>query len=83
MGAASGRLDAVAFIAGLVAGVWVFAEAYVALAGFVASGDLGSVTFADLLGVPFWMLAVALVVITLALAAVLRRVQGAAAGEPR
>ena len=76
MGAASGRLDALAFVAGLVAGVWVFAEAYAALAGFLASGDLGTVTFADLLGVPFWALAVAFVVITLALAAVLRRVEG-------
>jgi uncharacterized protein len=77
VGAAAGRLDALAFIAGLIAGVWVFAEAYTALAGFVSSGDLGSVTFADLLGVPFWMLVVAFVVVTLALAAVLRRVEAA------
>jgi membrane protein implicated in regulation of membrane protease activity len=76
VGAASGRLDALAFIAGLVAGVWLFAEAYAALAGFVWSGDLGPVTFAELLGVPFWALAAAFVVITLALAAVLRRVEG-------
>ncbi|MBI2215781.1 MAG: hypothetical protein HYU51_00655 [Candidatus Rokubacteria bacterium] len=66
MGAASGRIDALVFMAGIVAGVWAFAETWVALAGFVASGELESLTFADLLGVPFWVLAVAVVVIALA-----------------
>ena len=75
MGAASGRLDAVAFMAGIVAGVWIFAEAYAALAGFVWSGDLGAVTLADVLGVPFWALAAALLVVTGLLAAGLRRVE--------
>ena len=75
MGAASGRLDALAFIAGIVAGVWVFAEAYATLAGFVWSGDLGAVTLADVLGVPFWALAAALLLVTALLAAVLRRVE--------
>ena len=76
MGAASGRLDALAFIAGLIAGVWVFAEAYAGLARFLWTGALGDVTFADLLGVPFWVLAAAFVAITLGLAAVLRVVEG-------
>ena len=75
MGAASGRLDAVAFMAGIVAGVWIFAEAYAALAGFVWSGDFGAVTLADVLGVPFWALAAALLMVTAVLAAVLRRVE--------
>ena len=77
MGAASGRIDALAFIAGLIAGVWVFAEAYAALARFVWTGDLGAVTLADVLGVPFWVLAAALVAMTLVLAFVLRRVEAA------
>ena len=62
-------------MAGLIAGVWVFAETYTALAGFVWSGELGAVTFVDLLGLPFWALAVALLVITVILARVLRRVE--------
>ncbi len=57
MGAASGRVDALIFMGGMIAGIWVFAEAYTWLAGFVWSGELGSVTFADLLGIPFWVLA--------------------------
>ena len=65
MGAASGRVDAVAFIVGLIVGVLVFAEVYVALAGFVVSGELAAVTFADILGVPFWVLAAAVVVLAL------------------
>lgn len=82
MGAASGRVDALAFMAGLIAGVWVFAEAYTALAGFVWSGELGAVTFVDVLGVPFWALALALLVITVILARVLRRVEARRTEEP-
>ena len=75
MGAASGRIDAIAFMAGLIAGVWVFAESYAVLAGFVWSGDFGAVTLADVLRVPFWVLAAALVIVAVVLAAVLRRVE--------
>ena len=75
MGAASGRVDALPFMAGLIVGVWVFAEAYTALAAFVWSGEVSASTFADLLGVPFWSLAVVLLVITFVLARVLRRVE--------
>lgn len=66
MGAASGRIDALVFMAGLVAGAWVFAEAYVLLAGFVSSSDLGAVTLTDQIGVPLWGLALGLVVVALA-----------------
>jgi len=65
VGAASGRVDAVAFIAGLIAGVLVFAEAYAALASFVWSGEMGAVTFADILGLPFWALAAVVVALAL------------------
>lgn len=65
MGAASGRLDALVFMGGVVAGVLVFAEAYPRLEAFVWSGELGGVTLAELLGVPFWALAVAVVVMAL------------------
>ena len=65
MGAASGRLDAVVFMGGVVAGVLVFAEAYPRLEAFVTSGGLGGVTLAELLGVPFWALAAAVVAMAL------------------
>jgi len=65
VGAASGRVDAVAFMAGMIAGVWVFAEAYVALADFLWSSEMGSTTLADTVGLPFWLLAVVLVAVAL------------------
>jgi hypothetical protein len=65
VGAASGRIDALVFMAGLIAGVWAFAEVYVVLAGFVESGALGDVTLADLLDVPFWVVAAALLAVAL------------------
>jgi uncharacterized membrane protein len=46
----------------------------------VWSGDLGAVTFVDLLGVPFWALAAVLVIVTVILARVLRRVETAKKG---
>lgn len=76
MGAASGRVDALAFIAGLLAGVWAFAEAWIALEDFVASGALESATFADLLGVPFWVLALALAALAAMTAWILRKGEG-------
>jgi len=69
-------------MAGLIAGVWAFAEAYAALAGLVWSGDLGAVTLADLVGAPFWALAGVLVIVTVILAAVLRRVEAAKEKQP-
>ena len=61
MGAAAGRVDALTFMGGLVAGILVFAELYPRLAAFVWSGGIGDGTLADLLGVPFWVLAGAVV----------------------
>jgi hypothetical protein len=75
VGAASGRVDALVFMGGMIAGIWVFAEAYAALAGFVWSGEMGDVTFADLLGVPFWLLAAALVVMALGMFWLLRKLE--------
>lgn len=55
-----------AFMVGLIAGVWAFTEVYVAIAGFVWSSDMGPVTFSDLLGVPFWVVAALLMAMALA-----------------
>lgn len=42
MGAASGRVDALVFMAGLIAGVLVFAEAYAGLAAVLVVIALGT-----------------------------------------
>lgn len=81
MGAASGRLDALVFMGGLVAGILVFAETYPRLEAFVWSGELGSVTLADLLGVPFWLLAAAVVVMALGTFWLLRRLAPPEGGD--
>lgn len=69
-------------MAGLVAGVWVFAEAYVGLAGFVASGALESLTLADLLGVPFWALAAVVVAIALGTFVLIGRLERGRSAAP-
>lgn len=67
MGAASGKLDALLFMAGLVLGIWGFAEVYTTLYDFAWSGGIGVVTLPGLFGLPAWVVAVAVVVLALAL----------------
>lgn len=66
---------------GMIAGVWVFAEAYVWLAAFVWSGEMGAVTLADLLGVPFWALAAAVLILALAAFALVTLLERRAKGQ--
>jgi H+/Cl- antiporter ClcA len=81
VGAASGRLDALVFMAGVVGGVLVFAEVYTAIAWFAWSGELGGVTLADLTGVPFWALAALVVVMALGAFWLVRKVEPGAGGS--
>jgi len=75
VGAAAGRVDALTFMGGLVAGILVFAELYPRLAAFVWSGELGEGTLAELLGVPFWVLAGAVVLMALGAFWLVRRLE--------
>jgi hypothetical protein len=67
VGAASGKLDAVVFMAGLVLGIWGFAEIYPAIYDFVWSGDIGVQTLPGLFGLPSWIIAVAIAGVALVL----------------
>ncbi len=60
---------------GIVGGIGVFAEAYTTLARFVWSGEVGSVTFADVFGIPFWLLAVAVAAMALGMFALLQKLE--------
>src|SRR2546422_7878584 len=60
---------------GLIAGVIVFAEIYTAIAAFVWSGSLESATLAELLGLPFWLLAALVVVMALGTFWLVRRLE--------
>ena len=81
MGAASGRVDALVFMGGLIAGIWVFAEVYTWLADFVWSSEIGGTTLADLLGIPFWVLAGLLVLMALGMFWLLKKLERRMAGE--
>jgi uncharacterized membrane protein YedE/YeeE len=61
-GLASGRLDALVAMAGIVAGSFLFAALYPELQGFYLSSDMGVVTVQGLLGVSHWVVIVALIV---------------------
>lgn len=57
MGAASGKLDALVFIAGMILGIWGFAEIYPYIVEFASSGDVGVTTLPKLFGISSWLVA--------------------------
>jgi uncharacterized membrane protein YedE/YeeE len=75
VGLASGRLDAVAVVGGMLAGSFVFAEAYPRLAGFYGATPLGPVTIAELVGVPGWVAGAAVVALAAAGFALAERIE--------
>jgi len=72
-GLATGRLDALAVMAGIVAGSFLFAVVYPRLEGFYLSSDKGSVTIPGLLGVNHWIVIALLIVMAGAMFAVIER----------
>ncbi len=67
VGIVSGKLDAIVFFLGMVAGIWVFAAGFALWGGFYMSSDLGRLTLWQAFGLrPEWM---ALAIALMALAA--------------
>ena len=62
-GLASGRLDALVTMAGIVAGSLLFAMFFPVLEGFYLSSDQGVVTIQSLLGVSHWVVIAVLIVV--------------------
>jgi len=57
----TGKVDALVFLAGIVAGIFVFGEAYPAIEGFASSTALGTVTLHEALGVSMGLVVFAVV----------------------
>ncbi|MFN8548284.1 MAG: DUF6691 family protein [Candidatus Eisenbacteria bacterium] len=81
---ATGRIDALVYFGGLIAGTFVFAFAYPAVAGLYKAGSLGTLTLPEVLHLPIGV--VALLVVLMALggfvgAGVLERRAASAAGR--
>jgi len=65
VGMATGRIDALVYGAGLMAGIFVFGEAYPYIEGFVNSTDMGAITLPQLFGVPYGLVMLVIVLIAL------------------
>ena len=63
--AATGRLDGLAYVVGLVAGTFAFAEAFPALKGFYLSGSMGAQTIPGYFGLPYGVVVFAVVLMAL------------------
>ena len=73
--AAAGRRDGLAVIAGMLAGVLVFAEAFPLVRGFYASTPAGVLTFPNLLHLPYGFVVALVVAMALAAFAAAERIE--------
>jgi hypothetical protein len=58
VGFATGRVDAFVYALGILSGLAAFAAMQPSIEGFTKSTALGELTFPELFGVPFWLLAI-------------------------
>jgi len=63
---ATGKLDAMVFAAGIVAGIFAYGEVYPAITGFVYATDMGAVTLPELTHIPYGVLLFAVVLVAVA-----------------
>jgi len=61
----TGRIDALIYGGGLLAGIFVFGEAYPAIEGFVNSSDMGQLTIPQLFHLPYGLVLFAVVLMAL------------------
>ena len=61
----TGRIDALIYGGGILAGIFVFGEAYPAITGFVNSSDLGQLTIPQLFRLPYGLVLLAVVLMAL------------------
>jgi len=67
VGVASGKLDSIVFLVGMIAGIWVFAAGFPLWGSFYKSTDLGRLTLQQVFGIPLELMV--LIVVAMALAA--------------
>ncbi|MFN2567359.1 MAG: YeeE/YedE thiosulfate transporter family protein [Gemmatimonadaceae bacterium] len=79
--AATGRLDGLALVGGMLLGVWLFGEAFPVIERFYGSTPQGALTFPDLLGVPYGVVVFAVVAIALGAFAGVGRLERAGAAN--
>jgi uncharacterized membrane protein YedE/YeeE len=65
VGIVSGKLDAVVFMLGMIAGIWVFAIGFPLWSGFYMSSDLGRLTLWQAFGLKMEWVALAIVLMAL------------------
>jgi len=62
---ATGRIDAIVFLVGITAGIFVFGEAFPAIQGFVFSTDMGYVTLPELFHLRYGLVLFAVVLMAI------------------
>jgi uncharacterized membrane protein YedE/YeeE len=63
--ASTGKIDALIYLGGILAGIFVFGEIFPAITGFFYSGEMGEVTLPALFGLPYGLVVFAVVLMAL------------------
>lgn len=86
VGVSSGRIDAIVFLVGLMAGIFVFGELFPVLEGFYNATPLGQITLPEILNVSYGLVVFAVVLIAVggfAGATKVEKIMAAKKGEPQ
>jgi uncharacterized membrane protein YedE/YeeE len=66
VGVMSGKYDAIAFLGGMVGGIWIFAAGFPSWGSFYKSSNLGGLTLPELFNLPLWLTAALVTAMALA-----------------
>ncbi len=86
VGVATGRLDAIVFLVGLMVGIFVFGEFFKVLEGFYNAAPMGQITIPELLNISYGLIVFVVVLIAVggfAGATRVEKMMAAKKGEPR
>ncbi len=82
VGMATGKLDAIMFVAGVLFGIYMFGETVGNFAVFFESSYMGRFTLPELFGASYGVVVLSIVIVALALFLVAEKVEAAVNGTP-
>lgn len=83
VGMATGKIDAVVFVLGVLFGIYMFGETVGSFATFFDSSNMGRFTLPELFNVSYGVVVIAIVVVALLLFVIAQKVEDMVNGEPQ
>ena len=83
VGMATGKIDAIVFVLGVLFGIYLFGETVGSFATFFDSSNMGRFTLPELFNVSYGAVVISIVVVALLLFVIAEKVEGMVNGEPQ